>query len=224
MSVKGVDKSGRHRIEGSRHRDSRSCSNPQTYYLDRLENCVLDGLRKELSNPDLLVEFVHHYNEARKKFAAQMLKRHATLVAKIDDGEKRLERITKLLIDGIGDSTDLGVQHKQVAQDVRTWKAELALEPEPINPVTLHPAAISGYKDALLREVVNDDQRTVATFASVVPELVKEIRVTRGDAKSEIGIQVIRKLRSLLSNTAPRYEEGDTVVAEEGFEPPTQGL
>lgn len=210
MSVKGVDKSGPHRIEGSRHRDSRSCSNPQTYYLDRVENCVLDGLRKELSNPDLLVEFVHHYNEARKKFAAQMLKRRATLVAKIDDGEKRLERITKLLIDGIGDSTDLGVQHKQVAQDVRTWKAELALEREPINPVTLHPAAISDYKDALLRlrEVVSDDQRTVATFASVVPELVKEIRVARGDAKSEIGIQVIRKLRSLLSNTAPRYEGG----------------
>lgn len=226
MSAKGADKSGRTRIECSRHRDSRSCPNPQTYYLDRVEECVLDGLRKELSNPEVLVEFVHHYNEARKEFAAQMMKRRATLVAKIDDGEKRLERITKLLIDGIGDSTDLGQQHKQIAQDVRLWKQELALEPEPVNVVTLHPAAISGYKEALmkLRDVVNDDQRTVATFSSVIRELVKEIRVTRGDAKGEIDIQVIGKLRALLSDTAPRIRVGGTMVAGEGLEPPTRGL
>lgn len=188
MSAKGTDKSGRTRIECSRHRDSRSCSNPQTYYLDRIEECVLDGLRKELSDPEVLVEFVHEYNEARKEFAAQMLKRRATLVSKIDDGEKRLERITKLLIDGIGDSDDLGQQHKKIAQDVRLWKFELALEPEPINVVTLHPAAISGYKEALmkLRDIVNDDKRTIATFSSVIRELVKEIRITRGDAKGDV--------------------------------------
>lgn len=190
MSVKGVDKSGRHRIECSRHRDSRSCSNPQTYYLDRIEECVLNGLRKELSDPEVLVEFVHEYNEARKEFAAQMLKRRATLVSKIADGEKRLERITKLLIDGIGDSDDLGQQHKQIAQDVRRWKQELALEPKPLNVVTLHPAAISGYEEALmkLRDIVNDDHRIVSTFASVIRELVKEIRITRGNAKGEIDI------------------------------------
>lgn len=226
MSAKGADKSGRTRLECSRHRDSRSCSNPQTYYLDRIEECVLDGLRKELSDPEVLIEFVHEYNEARKEFAAQMLKRRAMLVSKINDGERRLERITKLLIDGIGDSTDLGQQHKQIAQDVRLWKQELALEPEPINVVTLHPAAISGYKEALmnLRDIVNDDKRTIATFSSVIRELVKEIRVTRGDAKGEIDIQVIGKLRSLLSDTAPRIRVGGTLVAEEGFEPPTQGL
>jgi len=210
MSAKGTDKSGRIRIECSRHRDSRSCSTPQTYYLDRIEECVLDGLRKELSDPEVLIECVHEYNEARKEFAAQMLKRHAALVSKINDGKRRLKRITKLWIDGIGDSTDLGQQHKQIAQDVRLWKQELALEPEPINVATLRPAAISSYKEVLmkLRNVVNDDQRTVATFASVIRELVKEIRITRGDAKSEIDIQVIGKLRSLLSDTAPRVRVG----------------
>ena len=226
MTVKGADKSGRTRIECSRHRDSRSCPNPYTYYLDRVEECVLDGLRKELSNPDVLVEFVHHYNEARKELAAHMMKGRATLVAKIDDGEKRLERITKLLIDGIGDSADLGQQHKKIAQGVRLWKQELALEPEPMNVVALHPAAISAYKDALmkLRDVVHDDHRTVATFSSVLRELVKEINVTRGDAKGEIDVQVIGKLRALLSDTAPRIRVGGTMVAGEGLEPPTRGL
>lgn len=59
-----------------------------------------------------------------------MMKRRSELVAKISDGEKRLERITRLLIDGIGDSTDLGQQHKEIAQSVRDWKAELSLEPD----------------------------------------------------------------------------------------------
>ncbi len=155
-----------------------------------------------------------------------MMKRRSELVAKISDGEKRLERITRLLIDGIGDSTDLGQQHKEIAQSVRDWKAELSLEPEPINPVTLHPKAIEGYHESLLRlrATVLDDQRTVAVFASVVRELVKEIIITRGKDKGEISIQVIGKLRALLADTTPKVRVGGTMVAEEGFEPPTQGL
>ncbi len=59
-----------------------------------------------------------------------------------------------------------------------------------------------------LRDIVNDDKRTIATFSSMIRELVKEIRVTRGDAKGEIYIQVIGRLRSLLCGTTPKIRVG----------------
>lgn len=68
-----------------------------------------------------------------------------------------------------------------------------------------------------LRDIVNDDKRTIATFSSVIRELVKEIRITRGDAKGEIDIQVIGKLRALLSSTIPRIRVGGTMVAEDRY-------
>lgn len=54
----------------------------------------------------------------------------------IEDVTKQFDRLVDVLIDGKGDIDLASEQHKALAVQMRAWKAELALEPEPINVVT----------------------------------------------------------------------------------------
>jgi site-specific DNA recombinase len=50
MSIKGVDRGGT-RIVCTQYQNARTCSNERTYYLHHIEQTVLGGLRKHLTNP-----------------------------------------------------------------------------------------------------------------------------------------------------------------------------
>ncbi|MDN3720363.1 recombinase family protein [Roseibium salinum] len=70
MSTSGKDKSGRIRIRCSSARESGTCPDPKTFYLDTVESAVLSGLRKEMKDPRVLAEYVKAYHEERKRLAA----------------------------------------------------------------------------------------------------------------------------------------------------------
>ncbi len=228
MSVKGKDRSGKTRIECSRHSTSRTCPDPQTFYLEKVEEMTLARIRSELEKPETLVKFIEHYNEMRKKCAAQMLRRRSTLEKKINELDADQVRLVRMLAKGIGNEERIGQQMNEQEEELKALKAELALEPEPLTTVTLHPAALSSYKDALfdLQRLVNENMEVGRErLSKKIRELVDHIVVGRGKSRGEIEIAVYGKLRLLImAPIAVKKVSGEAMVAEDGFEPPTQGL
>ncbi|MQW94112.1 recombinase family protein [Sinorhizobium fredii] len=226
MSAKGTDKSGRTRIECSRQRDSGTCPDPQTFYLDKVEEIAFQLLRKELEHPELLVEFVQQYNQARMEYAHKMIERRATLEARVKTLDQELTRLVSYIAKGIGDADRIGEEIMAREAEFKAAKEELSREPEPISPVMLHPASIAAYRNALyeLQAAVRD--RTNAGYPKLVEclrEVIHDVIIRRGPEKGQIDVTLRGKLRVLLSQPLKK-RVGGTVVAEEGFEPPTQGL
>jgi hypothetical protein len=70
MATNGRDKSVRVRIRCSAAKESGTCSDAKTFYLDAVEKAVLGGLRAEMRAPKVIAEYVRTYLDERKRLAA----------------------------------------------------------------------------------------------------------------------------------------------------------
>ncbi|MFB9222716.1 recombinase family protein [Paracoccus cavernae] len=227
MSAKGKDKSGRTRIECTRHSLSRSCPAPRTWYLDLVEEAVIGLLRKELDKPDLLKLYVTEYNRARAEFAAANGQRRSKLERRVQQLDSEISRLVQFVTRGIGDTDRIAKEYEARCAELADAKLELSLEPSPLNAVSLHPMAVDGYRKdlmALAPIMGADHSGGSANFAETLRKLIESVTVTERET-GQMEVVVTGRLRALID--APRMSRktsGGTMVAEEGFEPPTQGL
>ena len=120
--------------------------------------------------PDSLVQYVKAYNEARVEFAAKMIQRRSTLERRVSELDGEIDRIINMVAKGIGNADRLTEDYGKRCDEFAQAEAELALEPEPITPVSLHPAALEAYSDDLhvLAAAINDGLETgYAEFGQV---------------------------------------------------------
>ncbi len=228
MSVKGKDKTGRQRIQCSAYAESRTCPDPHTYYLDVVENLVLETLRAELQNPERLTTYVKTYNDARKRLAQEMVRRRSGLERRIRELDDELNRMVQFIAKGTGNPERIRVDMDAKEAELVALKSELAQEPAPFDNVSLHPLALARYRQQLgrlreeLEEQIASGDRSPTT---VMRDLIDKIAVARNPATGKgVSIEIKGKLRTLLEENAPKSMVVGAMVAEEGFEPPTQGL
>ena len=233
MAVAGVDKSGRTRLRCSAHTNSGACPNPRTFYLGDVEALVIDALANELATPEQVNRYAKAWLEGRHKEAAKDIARRAKAETRLKSIGKELDRVTAMLINGIGDEQTLDGASKDLASERERLKAELDKQPPPSN-VVVHPAAVAKFAESL--SVTNHFLRN----SSAKLEMTLHLLHDRGDLH-----QLVRQVVS--SITLSRDIEGRTcaevamwldhftateglpmgaakLVAEEGLEPPTRGL
>ena len=228
MSGKGKDKTGRPRIQCSAHSESRTCSDPHTYYLDVVEKLVLDTLRSELQDPDRLALYVKTYNDTRKKLAHEMVRRRSGIERRIRELDAELNRMVQFVAKGTGNPDRIRGEMDAKEAELAGLRIELAREPAPFENVSLHPRALARYRHQLerlreeLEEQIASGDRSPTT---VMRDLIDKVVVTRNPKTGKgVSIEIKGKLRTLLEESAPKSLVGGAMVAEEGFEPPTQGL
>jgi site-specific DNA recombinase len=51
-------------------KESATCGNRRTYYLDQIERIMVDGLRAELGTREAVAYYVECYNAERRRLAA----------------------------------------------------------------------------------------------------------------------------------------------------------
>ena len=97
------------------------------------------------------------------------------------------------------------------------------------NVVVLHPAAVDAYrkKVAELQAALTTDDQERREAMEIVRSLVSAIHVVPLEGRGQVELQVRGALAELLN--LPSRQPGEPpsaamVVAEEGLEPPTQGL
>jgi site-specific DNA recombinase len=225
------DKTGKTRVRCSAVRESGTCTNRRIIYLRAIENAVLDGMREELKNPAAIEAYARRYNDERRRLASEANANRAKLETKRDRIEAERRRNIDMVIKGVIDEEDARVRIGDLKAQRLAIEAELnSIEGSP-NIITLHPATINRYV-----ELVDELATALADHAKAKDDrgdlfakfrgLVHRVTVHPNGPRSGFDVEVEGKLAALIGGQVfpQRRYSGGCVVAEEGFEPPTQGL
>ncbi|MEO1603267.1 MAG: recombinase family protein, partial [Pseudomonadota bacterium] len=149
MSTNGKDRSGRVRVRCSAHTESGTCPNPQTFYLDRIEEAVLSGMRAELRHPEVIAEYVRTYHDERKRLAADAVKGRTSIENRLAAIERELARLVDAICDGSAVIQQLEPKMLALQEEQIRLRAELEVAPEPPEVVSLHPSILRRYEEQL---------------------------------------------------------------------------
>ena len=204
------------RVTCSTAKESGSCANRKRYRLDKIERAVVDHVVQKLSQPEAVQAWLDEVQTEQRdgsKLRARAERDMATAQAKLD-------RLQTNLIDGRIEPEFFDRQVGAIRAEVAAAKAAMEMAPL-ANVVRLHPAAIAGMSEviaALSEELSSidpvEDRDMLDAFRSLIERVVIHDRED-GYATCEI----VGRLAPLVARSW-----GGPVVAEEGFEPPTQGL
>ena len=221
---------GRPRIRCSRATESGACDNRRPVYLDRIEAGVLDALAAELDYPEVIAEYVRTYHEERQLLAGRENRDRARLEVKIGDLTAEMRRIVDMVGKGGALFEDVRARMQEIDNERKRLRTQLDTE-SPARPVTIHPKALASFRAALtdLKAVVSAGQQN--TFAhAAFRQLVQEIVVKPGGRGQQPQVHIVGRLAALLDlkglggPSSATGTHGGFLVAEEGLEPPTQGL
>ena len=224
MSMKDKSK-GRIRIQCSTMKESRSCSNTRAFYLDEITEAALDGLAEKLSAPAAMEQLVKSYNSERARLAADVIEKRKVI-------DKQLG-LLKVKEDKLWSDYDSGILDGRIANDrimnVKREMDELEVKKASIPPapetITLHPGSMARFLthveqlSKLYAVQIDEDNREAA---EAIRRLINKITVTPTEAGTDIKIDGLLGL--LVDQPQFSSSVGGLMVAEEGFEPPTQGL
>ncbi len=234
MSVKDRDHNGKVRVRCSAVAESGSCENRRAIYLPHIEAAVVNGMAEQLRDPRLIAVYVNRYNATRRQLAKEAGRDRAKLETQLAAAEREHDRVLTGYVKGF---ISEAVAEKQLPA-LRAEKERLALELATAdgapNVVALHPGLIADYLRQVeelgaqladyAREAAGSDanRRLVESFRA----LVESVTVYPFAARQGFEVEVKGRLAELIGPEAfPAARiSGGTLVAEEGLEPPTQGL
>ncbi len=227
MSAGGQDRSGRVRIRCTNHAESGTCPTPKTHYLDAIEQEVLALLRNTLQVPERVQKFVEEYQKERRRLMGASLNEHTKVERRLAELHRTIDRATEMMLEGQGDQRVLNKKIKDAAAERDQLEAKLSAlnEQAPDLKIEPHPALIKRHLDILgrLQPLLEQGAQGDDPDLMVIRELVESI-IVRPDKT----LQIIGRLDALTGVFeglgAPTASVWGAMVAEEGFEPPTQGL
>jgi hypothetical protein len=182
LTAFGSDRGGRRRVRCSTHTESGSCTNNRTFYVDVIENAVLDGLRTELRTPAVISEFVRTYLEERARLAARNAGERTRLSRRAEQISREIQRLVNAIAEGHGDPAVLGARMKELVEERTRHETEIAGLPTANEVIELHPGVLARYErqveqlQASLRAgALNGDNDGVAALR----ELIESVAVQR---------------------------------------------
>ena len=220
MAVHGRDKSGRVRIQCSRHVNSRTCPAPKSWYLDTVEGAVFGLLRDELTRPDLLQLYVDTYNARRAELVAAEGQSRARIERRIATLESQIDRLVAFIADGIGDTARIGQEYADRCTELTEARASLAAEPPSLTNISLHPQALQSYR-RMIATLANgqspDGQDRAPQTLAAIRRLIDSVTVSQA-ADGQMSVAIEGQLWHLLHAPTPtRIRSGGALVAEEGL-------
>ena len=222
MSIIGSDRSGT-RIQCSVFKESGACSNTARYYVQKIERLVIDALRLQLSNPNLIREYVKAYREQRNRVEADARRRRSSLDREFGKAKTEIQRIVGSIAKGLITDIEAASLLGPARQELGRIEAEQATAETDTNVIELHPQAVDLFKqnlealaDILVSKDALPDLELVSTFRSLVESVV--VRPRKAGEQYEVNI------RGYLASLMGTEVSALVMVAGEGLEPPTPGL
>jgi site-specific DNA recombinase len=231
MSVHDRDKTGKTRIRCSAVRENGSCSNRRIFNLPDVEKAVLEGMAEELKDPRLIETYVRKYNEERTRLAATAVSTRIQIERKRDRLESERQRAIDMVIKRVIGEDDARIRIAKLKSQVLQAEAELGTLDEAPTIIALHPASLDRYIETVdrLAAVLADHAQAEDGLGSLINDfraLVHSVAIHPKAPRDGFQLEVKGKLAALIGGEAfPQAKySGRHVVAEEGLEPPTQGL
>lgn len=222
LVISSADRSGP-RVVCSTHKESRSCSNNARYYVEKIERDVIDRLRTMFADTSIIDAYVEEYRAESKRIAMDRRNSRGAKETALVDVQAQITRIIEQVSKGTIDEDDVLAILPGLKAERSRLKAELAVEEPLTNVIEIKPKAVIKFREDIesLAEILKDRQ------AEPTPEMAKAFReVISGVVvyPRAPGETYEYEIKGLLSGIAGPELSAVVVVAEEGFEPPTQGL
>jgi site-specific DNA recombinase len=222
MSIIGSDRSGP-RIQCSVFKESGACRNGSRFYIEKVEQLVVDALRLQLSNPKLIREYVKAYRDERNRIEAEARRGRSTLERELAKAKAEIQRIVGSIAKGVITDHEAASILAPARLDLARIEADLATAQTHTNVVELHPQAVQRFKDNVeaLAKILSDkdglpDLEIAGTFRSLVESVIVQPR--------KAGNEYVVNIRGYLASLMGVEPSALLMVAGEGLEPPTPGL
>jgi site-specific DNA recombinase len=221
MTASGHDKTGKQRLVCSAHKESRSCPDPQSFYLAHVERKVLDMLFHELEQPEALAAYVAEFQAEKKRLADLSVDQRSRLERAIAAAKREVARLVEMVQKGFAEAEDLMEEMKAAKAARDKAQAELA-DLEPVdNVLVLHPAALKKYAEQikLLRDQAGASLTQESQDAAQwIRSLISKVIVRRDPEKrGEPAVEIEGDLALLLTRKGMEKKTILSMVAEEGF-------
>jgi site-specific DNA recombinase len=215
------------KLRCSTHREKGTCNNGRKVRIDEFEQRVLDGLRTRLLAPDAMAAAMKEYHEERRRLRAEERQRRERLTAQLSKLDRQIDNLVDAIAEGVASAamkaklTSAERERGAIAKELATVTDDEVVE--------LHPSAIDAYraKVAELQVALATDGEVRDRAMGILRQLIDRIEVHPVGNRGTVELHVVGVLPKLFSLAQGRLDEAEKVimvVAEEGFEPPTQGL
>lgn len=226
MVISGSDRSGQ-RIICSTFKESGSCSNRGRYYIEKVERIVLDALRQQLADPDVIAAYLKRYQAKRRALEADARRSRANVERRLAEVDTSIKRLVDALADGTVEKDDVAARMAELKAEREDLNAQLRLAGSDTNVVELHPQAIERYRQnvAELGMIMSGSKELPWEIVAPLREVVDSVIVMPRAAREPYEIRIMGVLTALTGQQIwPSGVSAIEVVAEEGLEPPTRGL
>ncbi|CDZ54016.1 recombinase family protein [Neorhizobium galegae] len=146
MSLVGPDKGGA-RIECSTHRESGTCDNRSRFYIDRIEEMVLDILRQQFADTSIIEMYVSAYQEEQKRVRGDAFRQRAQAQKALDDAKASITKIIEKMSKDLIDDDEATALLTPLRAERERQKAILDSVDEPVNVIELQPKAVQRFRE-----------------------------------------------------------------------------
>lgn len=173
-----------------------TCTNTTSIRRTELEALVLDALRTQLMEPDLVAEFVTAFTAEWNRLAAEATAGHDGLARDLATTERKLKGLIDAIADGFR-APGLRAQLDELETKKGTLKAKLEA-PAPTAP-RLHPnlAEIYRAKVQTLQDALAENPSGTAALEAA-RALIERIEIQPADTKQGYEIELIGELAAML--------------------------
>jgi site-specific DNA recombinase len=200
MTIIGSDRSGP-RIQCSVFKESGACDNAARYYISKIEKLVVDALRIQLANPDLIKEYVKAYREERNRAESSARRQRSNLDRDHAKAKAEIKRVVSAIAKGLISDSEAAESLEPLRSELARIEAELAAAENHTNIIELHPQAIQRFKENMeeLAEILADqaaspDLALIGGFRSLVEAVIVQPR----KAGEEYEVRIRGRLAALM--------------------------
>ncbi|WP_345933653.1 recombinase family protein [Tistrella bauzanensis] len=233
------------RMQCNGRHDRGTCTNARTVRLAELESRTLGSLKAFLIDPAARAAAIKEYHEELARLEKAQSGRADKLATRLGSIDFQMRQIIEAIKAGaaskalILDTNRLQAERDAIEAEIDALQAQRAT-------ITLHPAAPEAYAQAVqdLADALAGDPQSRAEAAAVIRSLITRIEIHPEPARGQYRLAVFgpaaealglaqfvedekEKARLMGKSVEPSaHSVGSTVsmVAREGFEPPTKGL
>ncbi len=175
------------------------CANNRTIDNVDLERRAINGLTKQLLDPEAVSAFVREYHVDYTRRAREISEQDHGLRAAITESQRRIDRLVAAIADGAGAFTEIRAALATATADREAFQAELAdLVSLPV--VALHPQIAKRYR-SLVRDLAaamnNPHAQKIA--APELRALIDTIIITPAKAEKGVDIEIVGRLANMLA-------------------------
>lgn len=220
MASYGADKYGRTRVRCSAATESGTCPDPKSFRLDTIEQLVVDTLHTTLAKPEHLQQFVDVYVEERQRLAREATAQRSSIERRLARVVGEIDRVIDGYAKGLLNDDDLRSRLPDLKTKRAQLEADLAHQPEVPDAPTLHPTAVTHYRQLIAR--LSDAVTQDPVLGETLHDLVTRVTVHRDPTSGKgVRVQIEGRLNALLQLTFDRGKVavggklGGKVVAED---------